>query len=257
MGVVTNLLHDLEGRDHIVTVDNFFTSVPLFTYLLDKGIMATCTLRANRKYVPKHAMKQDIGWIDYRMHQERKVCCVVWCDKQPVRLLSTHAEAIPQEGQKPYVWRKFGGKKTKVKTGPMHLQYTQNMHGVDTPDQLQGVYSCLTRSHKWWHRFFFYMLDTMVTNMWIIHSDVSFRFLEEPMTYMCFQLQLGHQLASKWAGRKLGYSIFAPLHRATHGPKSMGKKRGRCRVCKAHTNQACPGCQGHICDELCYWDIHW
>jgi hypothetical protein len=78
--VVTNLL---QSRGHIVTVDNFFTLVPLFTDLLDKRIMAIGTLRANRKYVPhalfdgKHAMKQDIGWIDYMMHQECKVCCAI------------------------------------------------------------------------------------------------------------------------------------------------------------------------------------
>jgi hypothetical protein len=97
-------------------VDNFFTSVPLFTDLLERGTMATGTLKGNRKYVPKalfaksHTKKQDIGWIDYMMHQEGKVCCAVWHDKQPVRLLSTHAKAILAEGQRPFVWRKFGGK---------------------------------------------------------------------------------------------------------------------------------------------------
>jgi hypothetical protein len=65
-------MQDLVGKGHIVTIDNFFTSVPLFLDLLDKGIMATGTLRGNRKYVPKKmyankiTKKQDIGWIDYR-----------------------------------------------------------------------------------------------------------------------------------------------------------------------------------------------
>jgi hypothetical protein len=95
---------------------------------------------------------------------------------------------LPREEKQPFVWRKFGRKKEEMKTGPMHLQYTQNMRDVDTADQLRGVYSCITQSHKWWHRLFFYMLDTIVTNMWIIHNEVSFRFLEEPMTHMCFQL---------------------------------------------------------------------
>jgi hypothetical protein len=50
--VVKDLLRDLGGKGHIVTTDNFFTSVPLFLDLLDNGIMATGTLRGNRKYVP-------------------------------------------------------------------------------------------------------------------------------------------------------------------------------------------------------------
>ena len=123
-------------------------------------------------------------------------------------------------------------------------------------DQLWGVYSCITKSHKWWHRVFFYILHSIVSNIWIIHSDLSFCFLEEPMTHLYFQLQLGKELASNWAGRKHGYSIFAPLHPAIHGQKSMDKKRGSCRICKARTNQACPSSQGHICNIDCYWDNH-
>jgi hypothetical protein len=174
-----------------------------------------------------------------------------------VQLLSTHAEPIPEEGSKPYVWRKIGGKRKKVRTGPMHLQYTRNMRGVDAADQLRGVYSSLTRSHKWWHRIFFYMLDTTVCNMWIIHSDISFRFLKEPLTHQNFQLQLAKELAARWGGRKHGYSIFSPFTKSAHGPKSRGKKRGNCRLCGQRTNQWCPGCQGHICKEPCYWDNHW
>jgi hypothetical protein len=261
--VVKSLMHRLGGRGHIVTTDNFFTSVPLFLDLLENGTMATGTLRWNRKYVPrvifanKITKTKDIGWVDYRMHQEGKVCCVVWKDKQPTVLLSTHAEPLPPQGVRQFVWRKFGGRRKKVSTRPMHLQYTRNMRGVDTTYQLRGVYSCLTRSHKWWHRLFFYMLDSTVVNMWIIHNDLSFRFLQDPLTHMTFQLQLAKELAAKWARRKHGYSTFVPYKPCAHGPKSMGKKRGNCQVCGERTNQACPGCEVHICKGFCYWDNHW
>jgi hypothetical protein len=117
--VVKDLLKDLTGRGRIVTTDNFFTSVPLYLDLLQRGIMATGTLRANRKYTPKAMFaktitkKKEIGWVDYRMHKEGNICCAVWKDKQPVVLLSTHAEPVVPEGGKLYVWRKFGGKKKK------------------------------------------------------------------------------------------------------------------------------------------------
>jgi hypothetical protein len=152
---------DLGGRGHIVTTNNFFTSVLLYLDLLENGIMATGTLQANRKYVPRSmysktiTKKKTLGWMDFRMHEEGKICCMVWKDKQAVVLLSMHAEPLPAAGSKPFVQRKIGGRKKKVKTGPMHLQYTWNMRGVDAADQLRGVYLCLTRSHKWWHRLFF------------------------------------------------------------------------------------------------------
>jgi hypothetical protein len=125
--IVKDLMADLGGRGHIVITDNFFTSVPLYLDLLENGIMATGTLRANRKYVPrsmyakKITKKKTMGWVDYRMHDEGKICCMVWKDKQAVYLLSTHAEPIPEEGTKPFVWRKIGGKRKKLRTGPMHL----------------------------------------------------------------------------------------------------------------------------------------
>jgi hypothetical protein len=85
--VIMSLLEDLHGRGHILTTDNFFTSVPLFLDLLEKGIMATGTLRWNRKYVPRGMFaktitkKQTLGWVDYRMHKEHQLCCMVWKDK--------------------------------------------------------------------------------------------------------------------------------------------------------------------------------
>jgi hypothetical protein len=256
--VVKTLLEELGGRGHIVTTDNFFTSVPLFLDLLEKGIMATGTLRGNRKYVPqamfakKVTKKQTMGWIDYRMHAERKICCTVWKDKQAVVLLSTHARPISEPGKKEFVRRKIGGKKKKVITGPMHLQYTRNMRGVDTAGQLRGVYTTITLSHKWWHRLIFFLLDTTVCNMWIIHSNISFRFLSDPLIHFALQLQLAKDLSLKWSGRNRGYSIFAPTIVAVHGPKSRGKKRGNCSICGCRTNQWCPGCHRHICKENCY-----
>lgn len=160
--VIKELLVDLSGRGHIVTTDNFFISVPLFTKLLESGIMVIGTCRSDKKYLPKEmfangvANNENIGWIDYRMHKFGEVFCAVWKDKMPVLLLSMHSEAISLLGPKQFVYRKFGGKKKKVITDPMHLKYTRNMRGMDMADQLRGTYSCLTKSHKWWHRLFFF-----------------------------------------------------------------------------------------------------
>jgi hypothetical protein len=93
--------------------------------------------------------------------------------------------------------------------------------------------------------------------MWIIHSDLSFQFLHDPITHMEFQLQLAKESASKWAGWKHGYSTFIPAHHSIHGLKSMGKKEVYVGVWREHTNQACLGCQVHICKGSCYWDNHW
>jgi hypothetical protein len=46
--VVKTLMGKLGSRGHIITTDNYFTSVPLFLDLLSNGTMATGTLRWNR-----------------------------------------------------------------------------------------------------------------------------------------------------------------------------------------------------------------
>lgn len=86
--VVKVLMKDLYHGSHIVTTDNYFTSVPLFLDLLDQGIMATGTLQSNRKYLPKSMFanavtnKKELGWLDWRMHETREISCAVWKDKQ-------------------------------------------------------------------------------------------------------------------------------------------------------------------------------
>jgi hypothetical protein len=52
--------------------------------------------------------------MDFRMHEEGKICCMVWKDKQAVVLLSTHAEPLLAAGSKPFVRWKIGGRKKKV-----------------------------------------------------------------------------------------------------------------------------------------------
>ena len=38
--------------------------------------------------------------------------------------------------------------------------------------------------------FFFLLIDTTIVNSWIIYSNLSFRFLKEPVTHLSYQLQL-------------------------------------------------------------------
>lgn len=161
---VKNLMHHLNGRGYIVTTNNFFTFVPLILDLLESGTMATSTLRGNRKYISKAMFAKavtkfkDIGWVDYKMHQEMKVYCVVWKDKQPAVLLSTHAEPMLPPGVHQFVWHKFEGHRKKVQAGPMHLQYTRNVRGVDT-----------VRGPTLWYIFITYTVPQMVAPASFLH----------------------------------------------------------------------------------------
>jgi hypothetical protein len=97
--IVKDLMKDLVGRGHIVTTDNYFTSVPLFLDLLESGTMATGTLRANRKYVPRAMFAKNLlrnrklgGWTT---KCTRKGKFVVRFGKTNNQYFSTHVKPVP------------------------------------------------------------------------------------------------------------------------------------------------------------------
>jgi hypothetical protein len=140
-GVVMNLLRGLEDKGHCVVMDNFFTSVPLFRDLASKGIYTTGTIRSNRIGIPSHLKNTrtwrrcEQGHLEWAMHDSRGMSCVMWKDKCPVLLLSTHAlpigfPCVPVDK----VPRRNGAVREMVPTSPMLLEYTTFMRGVDVAD---------------------------------------------------------------------------------------------------------------------------
>ena len=260
--VVKDLVKDLHHRGHFVVVDNIFTSIPLFTSLLEVGVFARGTARADRKGLPPSLTnkvenaKHHQGWYDFRFHSSGMVCCLVWMDKKPVLLLSTHALSQSPLEKPLYVWRLVDGERKKFSTSPIHLEYIKEMRGVDVADQLRGAYSLLSKSHKWWHRVFDFLLDTTFINSWIVHSEVSYWHGVEPLTHLDFHLQLAQQLGASMLGPRLCTSTVSPLEPRAHGTLTS-KKRRVCIVCGVRTNKTCPGCTGlFICEGKCYFSIH-
>ena len=160
-----DLAEDIQGHGHVISMDYFFTSVDLLDEFVEKKIYATCIVRTNRIGLP-HAFKNVVafrnvlqGTLKWRMHQSCRMAAVVWKDKKPVLFFSTHAIPIGYPCMPvPIVPRWNGAKHEDIMTSPMHLEYTTNMHGVDVADQLHASYNTQNRTHKWWHRVFFFFL---------------------------------------------------------------------------------------------------
>jgi hypothetical protein len=112
-----------------------------------------------------NTMQGTMGW---RMHADRGISCVVWKDKRPILLISTHAMPIQFPCIHPMyittVPRRNGSEREIIQTSPVHLEYTTHMWGINVADQLRASYSCQTRSHKWWHRIIF----SFLTQRWSI-----------------------------------------------------------------------------------------
>jgi hypothetical protein len=234
----------LEGKRHCVVMDNYFSSISLFKDLVSKGIYATGTVRSNRIGLPSH-LKSTKAWkrcehghIEWAMHESREMCSVMWKDKCPVLLLSTHALPIGYPCMlRSEVPRRNGAVREKIPTSPVLVEYTTYMRGVDVADQLCASYSSLTRSHKWWHRVFFALLDITEVNMYVMYLDRCKQGpnpVKSPMTHLRFKTAFCEALLRGWS-RPHEVNNDALLHRPSiHMPSHTTLKR-QCVVCKIRT----------------------
>ncbi|XP_049964547.1 uncharacterized protein LOC126484984 [Schistocerca serialis cubense] len=88
--VVTDLCEELYSKNHIVFMDNFFTSYNLFVLLQAQKTFAVGTVNPTRKFLPKlkEDKKMKRGDFDTKV-SNHDVAFYKWMDKRAVNLIST------------------------------------------------------------------------------------------------------------------------------------------------------------------------
>ncbi|KAL3695255.1 hypothetical protein R1sor_009331 [Riccia sorocarpa] len=66
-------------------------------------------------------------------------------------------------------WCRSAGARVEVRTSPMLVEYQAFMRGVDIHDQMRAAYSTGMRTRKWWHRLWWFGIDTCLTNSYICY----------------------------------------------------------------------------------------
>jgi hypothetical protein len=80
----------------------------------------------------------------------------MWNDTKTFRVISNYHGSDLVEVQ-----RKQKNGSNKMKTCPKAFaDYGKYMGGVDTANQLRSYYERDRRSKKWWHRLFYFLLET-------------------------------------------------------------------------------------------------
>ena len=153
--------------------DNFYSSVVLLKDLFDLGVLATGTIRENRKEFPEN-LKNGKQWARNlergSMRWERKPPCLImqWVDNKVVSVVTT----LDNANDKVTTVRKSKANDEWtdiVVNQPKAIDnYNKYMNGVDRSDQLIGTNNVNRKCLKWWKTLFFHLIDIAIVNGFIL-----------------------------------------------------------------------------------------
>ena len=183
-------------------MDNYFSSIPLYTWLRKRNIGACGTVRPASKGFPKEFKLPRNPGLEWNFQsgkivgEDKDVLAAIWMDNGPVTFLTTiHGigedwqvtknrkrprKTILNAGHVEGLFRESGQRVLEIP----HLvnDYNHHMGGVDTADQLRSYNSTQLRARRTWMPLFFWLLDITLVNSFILaklkkkaKSPVNFR----------------------------------------------------------------------------------
>lgn len=174
--------------------------------------------------------------------QRGPVVASAWKDNKVVTVMSTSCQ--PDESGIILRHQRDGTSLSFPCPGSV-IRYNTFMGGVDRGDQLRGYYSCRSKSRKFYKYVFYFLLDTAITNAYILHSHYStassFEHIKD------FRVELAKSLIGDYCSRRRpgrGESSLHPLP-LRHFPMKLDggcrSRRGRCTMCskKGKRNDSC------------------
>ena len=276
--IVYNLLDSFQGRNFYTFMDNWFSSINLFTKLEERGIRACGTLRMNRKGFPqflKNANLQSQG--DSAFAQKGNMVLSCWRDKAKNKLVTVVSTMYNAEGDDTVKRRKKGPdgrmQDIEINRPPNITQYCKYMGGVDLSDQNRSYYPVQSRRNiKWWKYIFYFLLDISIVNSWVLMDAV----LGKKTEHLDFRRYLAKQLIGRFTARKrVGRPRIQPvLASVDHSyvellPKGKLKQ---CKVCQRkrklekaanrppkrpkETRFGCRRCNVCLCKGDCFTQWH-
>jgi len=275
--VVVRLTRNVpQNKNHKLYCDNYYTSIPLFEFLYQKGILALGTVRCNRipnctlpndKYVKN--LKRGTSVDKVSSYGIAPLSLVLWKDNKVVTLLSTYCGKDPTSVVKCYDKKM----KTQIEVDCPFLikEYNRHMGGVDLLDSHIGRYKIKIKSRKWYMRLFYHLLDITVVNSWIVYKRVCKAKDTAPkFTLAGWRKDLAYTLCKIGEVRPKKGRPSTPLQnkitstrpqsfrpskdvridQTSHWPIRMDK-RGRCKYpnCKGFTNNQCSKCAIYLCNN--------
>jgi hypothetical protein len=217
-----------------IYMDNFFTSVPLFTELRACNFGAIGTTRQHKEFPQglveiKNRFSTKLDWNTLLAKPVDDVLCLAWQDNNIVLAMSTiHTvdtvkDFIEKTRKRPaktstnarIVRKVFSDEHTKKLEIPQFIDdYNHHMGGVDLANQFRAAYETHKATCRNWWPLFYWLIDVACVNAYRLYRlSTSGR----PLTHCQFRIELYCKL--------LGYSEkakLASLQRGLGGRRVFG-----------------------------------
>ena len=176
----------LHNKNHIIAMDNWYTSIEVAIYLAKVGIHVVWTVKTNRKGLPKRGILKKTGidkknrgfYHTFRAQIVEKrdwyVYFHAWMDNKPVSLLSTFQVSSQICYRKTFDWTGSFIQLQVPRPGVVAI-YNHAMGGTDLSDQLGSYIRTTLRANKWPVRIFTHFIDLTVANAHIIYKGIKDR----------------------------------------------------------------------------------
>lgn len=269
--------------NYIIFCDNYYSSIPLFSYLASNGIHMIGTFRKDRlPNLPFPEKKEKGPRGSYKEHiteeNGQRISVVTWNDNDIVTIGSTLCGALPTSEVKRY--NRKEKKFIDIQCPKIVRVYNKHMGGVDLMDANIGRHHIRIKSKKWYFRLFYHLLDMAVINSWILYCAVSGNSITQKAyrvdlaTTMCKLGVLDTQKRGRPSSSpreqlqakrmKASMAIRPPIDvkkdKTDHWP-IWDAKRNRCKMegCTAKTSVKCTKCNLNLCfhaGKNCFKDYH-
>ena len=241
--VVVRLARDLLDKGATIFMDNYYTSIPLANYLLEKKTYMCGTARANRKYLPTSVTQKKLKQGEIASASKDEIKVFNWKDKRNVLTVSTvpeHDASMVSSGKK--TWQ--GEDVMKPKSV---LDYNVAKKGVDLSDQMSSYYSGLKKNNKWYKKIAIELLTgCSIVNAWVLFNKYHCGGNKLPIlkyrASIVLSLLTGSAEEVMRPGRRVTSVGPGPFLHASEGQHCLTEVEGP----KSKTRKRCRGCYDMI-----------
>lgn len=229
---VLDVVAPFSNRGHHVYSDRLYSSIALAENLYRKGFHYTGTIQLNRVGIPPQAKNvSGMRRGDISAFRRDNVLVLNWRDKRIVSMISTYSKGNETEEVN------VRARQEPVTKPAVVVDYNKHMSGVDLHDQLNKYYVCSRKSVKWWKKVFFWILESCITNAWILRRLRTTNDREK-MTLLKFRQELVEKLVPsqdteipKKRGRPSHGPPLQRLNGRFHSVSERNSQTRDCRVC--------------------------